>query len=90
LKQHNIPREDVVIMTKVYFCLIVRKKLKLLFQLYGTVSRDGGPFIPWEDAEARGYINQHGLSRKVVMEYVVLLLVFLIHHSIFLIPSRLA
>ncbi|KAF7336796.1 Aldo-ket-red domain-containing protein [Mycena venus] len=60
IKQHNLPRDEIVVMTKVY-CPVSRDKTQLL--------RPGGP-----DAnaaiEAAGYTNQFGLSRKHIFDSV--------------------
>ncbi|KAJ7364283.1 aryl-alcohol dehydrogenase [Mycena albidolilacea] len=50
IKQHNFPRDEIVIMTKVFYP-VPRDQTTLL---------NGGP----ED-DAEGYVNQYGLSRKV-------------------------
>jgi aryl-alcohol dehydrogenase-like predicted oxidoreductase len=50
IKQHNLPRDEIVIMTKAFF----------------PVSRDQAQLIfPGPAADADGYVNQYGLSRKV-------------------------
>ena len=50
IKQHNLPRDEIVVLTKVYF----------------TCRSDNGPFFTNEgDADGLGFVNQHGLSRKV-------------------------
>ncbi|KAF7311589.1 Aldo-ket-red domain-containing protein [Mycena kentingensis (nom. inval.)] len=54
LKKHDIPREEVVIMTKVYFGL----------------SRDPNETLYNTDMEAKGYVNQYGLSRKHIFDSV--------------------
>ncbi|KAF7336795.1 Aldo-ket-red domain-containing protein [Mycena venus] len=60
IKQHNLPRDEIVVMTKVYFP-VSRDNTQLL--------RPGGP-----DAnaaiEAAGYANQFGLSRKHIFDSV--------------------
>ncbi|KAJ7364277.1 Aldo/keto reductase, partial [Mycena albidolilacea] len=50
IKQHNFPRDKIVIMTKVFYP-VPHDQTTLL---------NGGP----ED-DAEGYVNQYGLSRKV-------------------------
>ncbi|KAJ6532014.1 aryl-alcohol dehydrogenase [Mycena capillaripes] len=55
IKQHNLPRDEIVIMTKVYFPLS-RDPTRLL---YGTPEDD-----------SNGYVNQHGLSRKHIFDSV--------------------
>jgi aryl-alcohol dehydrogenase-like predicted oxidoreductase len=56
LKQHKIPRDEVVIMTKVYF----------------PVSSDKSNLLPYGPAgwDERGYANRHGLSRKHIFEAI--------------------
>ncbi|KAF7336793.1 Aldo-ket-red domain-containing protein [Mycena venus] len=60
IKQHNLPRDEIVVMSKVYFP-VSRDPTQLL--------RPGGP-----DAnaaiEAAGYTNQFGLSRKHIFDSV--------------------
>ncbi|PPQ90831.1 hypothetical protein CVT25_011973 [Psilocybe cyanescens] len=56
IKKLNLPRDEIVIMTK----------------LHGIVSRDFGVSF-WgtgNKADAHGYVNQHGLSRKHIFESV--------------------
>lgn len=55
IKQHNIPREEIVVMTK----------------LYGLVRKSFTPrFNSVADAEKEGYVNQQGLSRKHIFDSV--------------------
>jgi len=56
IKQLNLPREEIVVMTK----------------LFGVVaSNPGGHYTgDWQEAEANGYVNQYGLSRKHIFEAV--------------------
>ncbi|CAE6439998.1 unnamed protein product [Rhizoctonia solani] len=59
IKQLNLPRDEIVVMTKVY----------------NIVARDNGPFIPVggqgnSQGDAKGYVNQYGLSRKHIFEAV--------------------
>lgn len=51
IKQHNLPRDEIVVMTKVYFT--VARGTKDLMAL------------PNEELDKQRYVNQHGLSRKV-------------------------
>ncbi|KAK7033311.1 Aldo-ket-red domain-containing protein [Favolaschia claudopus] len=55
IKQHNLPRDEIVVMTKVYFP-VSRDPTKLLY--------------PGPEAEATGYVNQSGLSRKHIFDSV--------------------
>jgi aryl-alcohol dehydrogenase-like predicted oxidoreductase len=50
IKQHNLPREEIVIMTKLY-CAVGKK--------------DDHIFVMGRVSDDLGYVNQHGLSRKV-------------------------
>lgn len=50
IKQHNIPREGIVVMTKL-FCAVGKQ--------------DDHKFLMRKKADDMGYVNQHGLSRKV-------------------------
>lgn len=58
IKQHNLPRDEIVVMTK----------------LYATVAREPGfNFMrdaPGKEPEDLGYVNQHGLSRKHIFQSV--------------------
>ncbi|KAJ8514443.1 hypothetical protein ONZ45_g8012 [Pleurotus djamor] len=56
IKQHNLPRDEIVVMTK----------------LFGTVARDYGYSFTVQggNPDEMGYINQHGLSRKHIFESV--------------------
>ncbi|KAJ2913956.1 hypothetical protein MD484_g6461, partial [Candolleomyces efflorescens] len=58
IKQFNLPREEIVILTKVYF--VVKTEAKGGFS--------GSP--TWNDEN--GYVNQHGLSRKHIFDSVKL------------------
>ncbi|KDQ07839.1 hypothetical protein BOTBODRAFT_592934 [Botryobasidium botryosum FD-172 SS1] len=55
IKQHNLPREEIVVMTKVY-AVVAR-------QTSESYSRGGNP-------DEFGYVNQHGLSRKHIFDSV--------------------
>ncbi|KZV72891.1 Aldo/keto reductase [Peniophora sp. CONT] len=57
IKQFNMNRDEIVVMTKVFF----------------TVSRKNGENVylkPPLEADELGYVNQHGLSRKHIFESV--------------------
>jgi len=54
IKEHNLPRDEIVIMTKVY----------------GVVARTQGENYFKGGADEAGYINQHGLSRKHIFESI--------------------
>lgn len=55
IKELKLPRDEIVVMTK----------------LYATVGRTPGERYPsGEAADAAGYVNQHGLSRKHIFESV--------------------
>jgi aryl-alcohol dehydrogenase-like predicted oxidoreductase len=68
IKQHNLPRDEIVVMTKVCQQLSAGFMLSTsIEQVYFTVcSTQGEMYHPVEGAEAHGYVNQFGLSRKVV------------------------
>ena len=71
IKQLNLPRDEIVVMTKVcglsrFIEYYSRRDMKV----YNVVVRDNGPFVPVPSGDspqgdARGYVNQYGLSRKV-------------------------
>ncbi|KAG8943126.1 hypothetical protein FRC04_003206 [Tulasnella sp. 424] len=57
IKQHNLPRDEIVVMTKVW----------------GTVGRstsDSLAFLSEDDIAQKRYVNQQGLSRKHIFESV--------------------
>ncbi|CAE6480094.1 unnamed protein product [Rhizoctonia solani] len=56
IKQLNLPRDEIVVMTK----------------LYGVVGRNPGDHYIGDPqkAEANGYVNQYGLSRKHIFESI--------------------
>ncbi|KDQ17445.1 hypothetical protein BOTBODRAFT_30240 [Botryobasidium botryosum FD-172 SS1] len=56
IKQHNLPREEIVVMTKI-FMVVAREP-------GANYYRDG------LDPDEHGYINQHGLSRKHIFDSV--------------------
>ena len=67
LKEHKIPRENVVIMTKV--CLPLRQHgfavcSRETTQVFFIVREDDGPPMMARPDE-NGFVNRHGLSRKV-------------------------
>lgn len=73
IKKHNLPRDEIVIMTKVYTYLSTifnAMRLTIDHQVFFPVAKEygmngidlGGP--P-EQRDAAGLTNQYGLSRKV-------------------------
>ncbi|CCO36869.1 hypothetical protein RSOLAG1IB_07303 [Rhizoctonia solani AG-1 IB] len=54
IKQLNLPRDEIVVMTK----------------LFGVVSRERGKFVQLNEADTKGYVNQYGLSRKHIFESI--------------------
>jgi len=85
IKALNLPREEIVVMTKVRLlsCSVVlvwsTKTYIVVLQLYGAVSRNMealGRTPVGSDLDKKGYVNQHGLSRKVG--------VFISSHVVFL------
>jgi aryl-alcohol dehydrogenase-like predicted oxidoreductase len=50
IKQHNLPRDEIVVMTKLCFAV---------------VKQGDHMFVMGQRADDLGYVNQHGLSRKV-------------------------
>jgi aryl-alcohol dehydrogenase-like predicted oxidoreductase len=55
IKQHNLPRDEIVVLTKVFF--MVGREINVSL-MAGDV------------ADKAGYVNQHGLSRKHIFESV--------------------
>lgn len=53
IKQHNLPRDEIVVMTKVFFAV--------------DIDRDGNPTnsLSADEKKAQRLANQKGLSRKV-------------------------
>ncbi|KAJ7126790.1 NADP-dependent oxidoreductase domain-containing protein [Mycena epipterygia] len=55
IKQHQLPRDEIVVMTKVYY----------------PVNHDQGTALrPSNDLDSNGYVNQWGLSRKHIFDSV--------------------
>ena len=64
-------RDEIVVLTKVCTCTsfdLMDELTRTCIQVYGAVGRNksevlwaGGP-----EADSRGYVNQYGLSRKVL------------------------
>lgn len=55
IKQFNLPRDEIVVMTKVFY----------------TVGRTvNTPYLDGDEQDKQGYVNQHGSSRKHVFESV--------------------
>ncbi|KAG6872696.1 hypothetical protein C0995_007490 [Termitomyces sp. Mi166 len=74
IKQLQLPREEIVILTKVNPILQDDFEIHLLIhgQVYFTVARETGTnlFATGEKPEDVGYVNQHGLSRKHIFDSV--------------------
>jgi len=58
IKQYNLPREEIVVMTKVYFVVGREPSVKIMG--------------PADNPDNSGYVNQHGLSRKHIFDSVKL------------------
>ncbi|TFK23352.1 Aldo/keto reductase [Coprinopsis marcescibilis] len=56
IKKFNLPRDEIVVLSKVYFTV--------------GKSVDEDFIISPSEADAKGYVNQHGLSRKHIFESV--------------------
>lgn len=55
INQHNLPRDEIVVLTKVFY----------------TVTKGQALFVlPSDNPDESGYVNQHGLSRKHIFEAV--------------------
>ncbi|CAE6441161.1 unnamed protein product [Rhizoctonia solani] len=59
IKQFNLPRDEIVVMTKVYFPLSKEQNASST-ALFGTNA----------EIESKGYVNQFGLSRKHIFESI--------------------
>jgi aryl-alcohol dehydrogenase-like predicted oxidoreductase len=57
IKQHNLPREEIVVMTKVYFAVGKTPNVS-------TVGKSS------TELNEMGYVNQHGLCRKHIFDSV--------------------
>ncbi|KAG2018812.1 hypothetical protein CC2G_008201 [Coprinopsis cinerea AmutBmut pab1-1] len=55
IKKFNLPRDEIVVLTKVYFAV---------------GNKPGDFFLAGDGADEKGYINQHGLSRKHIFDSV--------------------
>ncbi|KAH6892760.1 oxidoreductase [Coprinopsis sp. MPI-PUGE-AT-0042] len=55
IKQHKLPRDEIVVMTKVYFAV---------------GDQDDHVFLAASGADDKGYINRNGLSRKHIFDSV--------------------
>ncbi|TFK35206.1 NADP-dependent oxidoreductase domain-containing protein [Crucibulum laeve] len=55
IKQHNLPRDEIVVMTKVFWCL--GNDMKTLF-------------YPGQEPATADYVNKYGLSRKHIFDSV--------------------
>ena len=65
IKQLNLPRDEIVVMTKVCMCiyfLFYHIILTYFLLVHGVVKRG---FASINAGNNDGYVNQHGLSRKV-------------------------
>jgi aryl-alcohol dehydrogenase-like predicted oxidoreductase len=68
IKQFNLPRDEIVVMTKASHpeCAIPAPAIDLYDkQVYATVGRSPDLKFNGVDPDEVGYVNQHGLSRKV-------------------------
>ena len=72
IKELNLPREEIVVMTKVcgrvclpYRCTGVTDDFS---KVWGVVGKMGDPMV-WDtsaaELDSKGFVNQYGLSRKV-------------------------
>ena len=70
IKTLDLPREEIVVMTKVYSLLrnpFVRANALNFLQVFGTVGKSFDVSlhnIPPAEKDRMGYVNQYGLSRK--------------------------
>ena len=63
IKQHQLPRDEIVVMTKVLSLPSAYHKMLMPYiQVFFAVGREYGT---QDKSEALGYVNQSGLSRKV-------------------------
>ncbi|KAG5351638.1 hypothetical protein C0989_005484 [Termitomyces sp. Mn162] len=74
IKQLQLPREEIVILTKVcsHFCFSRRPSLAHLMKVYFTVAREYATNLvaTGEKPEDLGYVNQRGLNRKHIFDSV--------------------
>jgi hypothetical protein len=88
IKANNLPRDEIVVMTKVCslpaLAFVWRSRANSVVQLYGAVAKTIGESLwrtPRTELDQIGYVNQHGLSRKVdrfrlLPSYRILVLTF--------------
>jgi len=71
IKQLNLPRDEIVVMTKartrIHFILYDIKLNAQWAQVYFVVGRKVDTSLGGKNPDECGYVNQHGLSRKVVV-----------------------
>ncbi|KAG8943128.1 hypothetical protein FRC04_003208 [Tulasnella sp. 424] len=73
IKQYNLPRDEIVVMTKLWGTAIKqynlpRDEIVVMTKLWGTVGRNTSDMLFWSgegEIESKRYTNQQGLSRKL-------------------------
>jgi aryl-alcohol dehydrogenase-like predicted oxidoreductase len=68
IKQHNLPRDEIVVLTKVVLRISYHTNAGLLtcYKLCGPLSDTVKEVVRYHNADEYGYVNQYGLSRKVI------------------------
>jgi aryl-alcohol dehydrogenase-like predicted oxidoreductase len=74
IKQHSLPRDEIVIMTKVncsdtYLRVVADVDLQVFFPVSSTTA-DAINIAGQQGPDEHGFVNQHGLSRKHIFESV--------------------
>ncbi|KAF8607948.1 Aldo/keto reductase [Ceratobasidium sp. AG-I] len=73
IKQHNLPRDEIVVMTKASFAVYCGSTwlTSSAVQVHGVVARSHAErYWDGNGADEAGYVNQHGLSRKHIFESI--------------------
>jgi aryl-alcohol dehydrogenase-like predicted oxidoreductase len=67
IKELNLPRDEIVVLTKVFFIIKIEVSKKLINpQVFFAVGKTPSTATLYlEDKDRAGYTNQYGLSRKV-------------------------
>ena len=91
IKQLQLPRHEIVVMTKVFYHLLHNRIIAIIYlcmQLFFTVAQEHGNnlFVSGQKPDEIGYVNQHGLSRKVWLHSVAVRKSYFFFFSISLNP----
>lgn len=90
IKEHKLPRDEIVVMTKVTAVplLWILNSIANMHQVFFTVGKEYSTDIFGKpNHDALGYVNQHGLSRKVIHACTQSIYDLIMPFSIFSNPS---